>query len=550
MRATLTHSAFLLLALSGCTSGVVDKAKSEQADEAVDGPDGDIDTDTDDQDSGDSDDSGELPPASGLAEAITLPALQAHLDALQAIGEANGHTRQTFGPGFHDSVDYAIEVFEAAGYTVTRQDFSVAGFEEDGPPQLHQSTPTETTFASTHLATMTYSARGDVTAPLAAVDLMIPPGPSENASTSGCERSDFDAFPAGSVALIQRGSCTFADKVAHAEAAGAVAVIVFNEGQDGRVRAESWTLDPGNPPGIPVLAAAYSVGEALAVDLSSDEVQVRVVIDAGIVEQTISNVLAEDDKGDPDRLVVVGAHLDSVTAGPGINDNGSGTAFVLAAAQAAAAIELEPENRIRWALWGAEEIGLIGSDRYVSNLSREQMDQHLANLNFDMIGSPNGGRFIYDGDGSATGYPGPAGSDQIEWLFEEWFDGQGEAHAPTAFDGRSDYGPFIWNGIPAGGLFSGAEASKSMSEEDLFGGTAGQALDACYHRDCDDRDNIDETLLLEMSLAAAHVTHTVAHWTGPLGMPAPARAPHARPPEELPLSHGHDHGHGCHPVDR
>ena len=172
----------------------------------------------------------------------------------------------------------------------------------------------------------------------------------------------------------------------------------------------------------------------------------------------------------------------------------------------------------------------------------------MANLNFDMIGSPNGGRFIYDGDGSATGYAGPSGSDQIEWLFEDWFEAEGLAHAPTAFDGRSDYGPFINVGIPAGGLFTGAEARKSASEASAFGGEAGQPLDACYHRDCDSRTNIDEALLWEMSRAAAHVTWAVATLADPLGPPPPSRVPARAIPHDLPLSHGH--GHGCHPVDR
>ena len=166
-----------------------------------------------------------------------------------------------------------------------------------------------------------------------------------------------------------------------------------------------------------------------------------------------------------------------------------------------------------------------------------------------MIGSPNGGRFIYDGDGSATGYGGPAGSDAIEALFEEWFDANGLTHAPTAFDGRSDYGPFIWNGIPAGGLFSGAEARKSSTEAELFGGTAGADFDACYHQWCDTTDNIDPTLFLELSQAAAYVTQAVAEGGGPAGPPPPNRVPVARlDPHDLPLGHGH--GHGCHPVAR
>ena len=540
---------FALLLSSACATGVVDGPADKTGSEGTTGP-TDLDThDPDSADSADTADSGDLVPTTPLEDVLTQEALLGHLDALQAIADTHDHTRYTFGDGYKDSVAYAVSVFENAGYTVTQQTFTLSGFDEDSPPELSRIAPDSRAYPGADLRTLTYSAGGDVTAALAAVDVVMPPGASSNSSTSGCQASDFDGFPAGSVALIQRGSCSFSEKVQYAEAAGAVAVLIYNEGQSGRQAVESWTLDPGIPVRVPVLGTSFDVGADLYAALEAGPVEVRVVVDAGIVEESVTNVLAELDRGDPDQLVVVGAHLDSVTAGPGINDNGTGTAFVLAAAEAAVAVDLHPERRIRWALWGAEEIGLIGSDHYVSELSSADINRHYANLNFDMIGSPNGGRFIYDGDGSATGYAGPPGSDDIEALFEAWFDSQGLTHLPTAFDGRSDYGPFIWAGIPAGGLFSGAEVSKSSTEADLFGGRAGEPLDACYHQDCDSRSNIDETLFYEMSLAAAHVTRRVAEGTAAMGPPPPVRVPHPRiDPHTVPLGHGH--GHGCHPVDR
>jgi Zn-dependent M28 family amino/carboxypeptidase len=532
----------------GCAAGVVETSPSK----APPGEDGTSDPSLPGADSGqpvqgDTGATDSAEPVVALEDMLDRARILEHLDALQAIADLHGDTRQTFGTGFSDSVTYAASVFAEAGYTVTLQDFTMRGFSEDSPPVVEQVSPSPVVYASADLRTLTYSAGGEVQAPLASVDLTLPPSSSPS-STSGCTADDFVGFPVGSVALIQRGSCTFAEKVAQAEAAGAVGVLLFNEGQSGRTDVESWTLDGSVPVGIPVIGTSFSVGNDLAAALSVGAVEVHLVVDGGVVEQTITNVLAEREVGDPDQLVVVGAHLDSVSAGPGINDNGSGTAFVLAAAEAAAAGELVVDRRIRWALWGAEEIGLVGSDYYVSQLSSEELDRHHANLNFDMIGSPNGGRFIYDGDGSATGYAGPAGSDVIEGYFEAWFDSEGLAHAPTAFDGRSDYGPFIWAGIPAGGLFTGAEASMSATEAELFGGRAGEALDACYHQACDSRSNIDEDLLWEMSLAAAHVTGRVAADDGTMGMPGPERVPVARiPAHQLPVGHGH--GHGCHPVE-
>ncbi|HCH64057.1 MAG: aminopeptidase [Deltaproteobacteria bacterium] len=542
-----------------CSTGVVETSTKSTVTDAS----GSVtteDTDPAPDDGPDSADSGggDSPGDSGspvspavLVEEVTLDRLLTHIEALQSFADAHADNRNTFGSGFNQSVDYAVQVFEEAGYTVARQDFNVTGFTEGDPPSLEQITPNPQSYPAEDLRTLTYSNRGDVTAAVAAVDVELPPGSTSNSSTSACQASDFSDFVPGAVALIQRGSCTFAEKVTFAEAAGASAVILFNEGQSGRTEVESWTLDSSDPPAIPVLGTSFDVGNALGSALETGAVEVRVVVDAGLEVQVVTNVLAELPVGDPSQLLVVGAHLDSVTAGPGINDNGSGTAFVLAAAQAASAIDLATERRIRWALWGAEEIGLVGSEYYVSQLSDADRRLHVANLNFDMIGSPNGGRFIYDGDGSATGTAGPAGSDAIEALFEEWFEQNGLTHAPTAFDGRSDYGPFIWNGIPAGGLFSGAEARKSSTEAELFGGTAGQDFDACYHQWCDTTDNIDPVLFLELAQAAAYVTEKVAEGGGPAGPPPPNRIPMPKlDPHDLPLGHGHGHGHGCHPVAR
>ena len=161
--------------------------------------------------------------------------------------------------------------------------------------------------------------------------------------------------------------------------------------------------------------------------------------------------------------IVQGSHLDSVVPGPGINDNGSGSAYNLESAIQVVKNHIKTKNKIRFAWWGAEEFNLLGSQFYVDSLSDEEFAKILANLNFDMIASPNFVRFVYDGDGSDTGTAGPAGSGEIEQIFVDWFDSQGLATEPTAFDGRSDYGPFIDRGAPAGGLFTGAEGVKTAA---------------------------------------------------------------------------------------
>jgi len=127
-----------------------------------------------------------------------------------------------------------------------------------------------------------------------------------------------------------------------------------------------------------------------------------------------------------------------------------------------------------------------------------------------MLGSPNYVRFVYDGDGSDTGTVGPNGSAQIESVFNTYFASQGLASEPTAFDGRSDYGPFIAVGIPAGGLFSGAEGIKTEEEAQVYGGTAGEPYDACYHQACDTTNNLSPAALSELGDAATHAVYTLA----------------------------------------
>ena len=168
------------------------------------------------------------------------------------------------------------------------------------------------------------------------------------------------------------------------------------------------------------------------------------------------------------------------------------------------------QRKVRFAFWGAEEAGLLGSQYYVDNLSNAQLANIYANLNFDMLGSPNYVRFVYDGDGSDSEPAGPPGSDAIEEIFTDYFTSQGLASAPTEFSGRSDYGPFIAEGVPAGGLFSGAEGVKTAEEAEVYGGTAGEWYDPCYHQACDNINNLSTKALSEMGDAAAHAVWTLA----------------------------------------
>lgn len=449
----------------------------------------------------------------GFRKAVGLAGMYEHLAAFQGFSDANGGNRVAGGPGYQASADYVEQRLEAAGYEVSRFPFTFTFNDDATPPALAQTAPNPTTYnPGVDFASMTYSGNGDVTAPVTAVDLDFPPPAVAGASDSGCEAADFAGFPAGTIAMVQRGTCNFGVKVDLAAAAGAVGVIIFNEGQEGRTGVINGTL--GEPTrGVPAVGATFAIGTDLANGVTNGATgsTVRLKVDRVNEQRTTDNVIAETPTGDPDDVVVVGAHLDSVSAGAGINDNGSGSAGILEIAEALAARDFDVRNKVRFAWWGAEESGLIGSTRYVESLSQAELDRIRLNLNFDMIGSPNYVRFVYDGDNSA--FPagvgsadGPEGSGEIERVFHHYFANVGLASSETPFSGRSDYGPFIAEGIPAGGLFTGAEGVKTAQEAAVYGGTAGVAYDPCYHAFCDTIDNVSQQGLDEMADAAAHAT--------------------------------------------
>jgi Zn-dependent M28 family amino/carboxypeptidase len=434
-----------------------------------------------------------------LRNAVTADAIMDHLAELQKIADNNGDTRASGTAGYDASVDYIEDLLVAAGYEVTRQNFLFNSFQELVTPVFERVSPDPVTYVPNEdFITMDYSGSGDVTAPLQAVDLVLPPGPTASTSTSGCEAEDFADFVAGNIALIQRGTCDFAVKAANAFDAGAVGVIIFNEGQEGRTETLAGTLGFEFSDDLPVIGTSFEIGNELAALLAAGEVVIHLLTETLIeLDVPTQNLIAETPTGRDDRVVMAGAHLDSVPAGPGINDNGSGSATLLELALQIAELGIEPRNTVRFAWWGAEEAGLVGSQFYVDSLSKSEAKDIELYLNFDMIGSPNYARFVYDGDGSAFGIRGPAGSRAIEEVFEEFFASQGLASEPTAFDGRSDYDAFITAGIPAGGLFTGAEDNKTEDQVALYGGLAtfdGEvvAYDPCYHQACDSLDPIGD----------------------------------------------------------
>lgn len=202
------------------------------------------------------------------------------------------------------------------------------------------------------------------------------------------------------------------------------------------------------PSGIPVVGTTHSLGKAMVKAARKGGLRLRVKTRTVHGKRSSANVIADTARGRAGNVVVAGAHLDSVPAGPGINDNGTGAAALLAIAGKFRELGAgNVRNRVRFVWWGAEEEGLRGSAHYVRSLSRADREKIALNLNFDMLGSPNGVRGVYDGDhSSGAGTRAPAGSGAIERMFREYFKRRGLATAEAEFNGRSDYGPFIERG--------------------------------------------------------------------------------------------------------
>jgi Zn-dependent M28 family amino/carboxypeptidase len=460
---------------------------------------------------------------SRLREAVTVEGITEHQAALEAIANDNLTagipTRATGTPGHEASVDYVVDKMEAAGFNVSLQPFEADIFFEETAAAFEQVAPDPTVYPRYDgengvWYTASFSGDGDVTAEAVAVDFTEPTA-EPSASTSGCEAEDFGPEVVGKIVLLQRGTCDFGLKAELAGAAGAVGAVIFNEGTIGAPDRNDVLVPTlvGYDVSIPVVGTDYATGRAL-VDQADGDLELRVKVD-GFVDQDVetNNVIAESPGGRSDRTVVVGGHLDSVHEGPGINDDGSGVSMMLETAEQMKELNYTPRNKVRFIFFSGEEQGLLGSDYYVSTLSKPQIKDISVMLDYDMLASGNYGRFIYDGDGDDYGFAGPNGSGVIEQVFKDFWDSQGLAYETIPFDGRSDYDAFTAAGVPAGGIFAGAEVPKTAAQVALYGGEAGVPFDPCYHQLCDTLENINEQGLLEHKDAAVHAIATFAQTT-------------------------------------
>ncbi|KAK3369587.1 hypothetical protein B0T24DRAFT_362328 [Lasiosphaeria ovina] len=411
-----------------------------------------------------------------LQAEITTEGLWANLVALDGIASANGGNRAFGLPGYAASVDYVwSRVSNITGTKAWKQDFtalfnSVESIElkVDGEGiYVYGLTFSPSTSASGLTAEVVHGPEG----------------------VAGCDAASYDGLDVtGKIVLVERWRCltggTLAGRLLPAARAGAAAVLIYN---DQPANATAGTLSAPNPEFVP--AGFINQDDGLRIKQRLDAggtIQAYFQQTQVIENRTTQNILVETEDGDPDNVIVLGAHLDSVQAGPGINDDGSGTSLLLELFRGT--IKYETRNKVRFAWWGAEENGLVGSRAYCSSLAADEADRILAYLNFDMVSKGYFG--VGDGDGSTHGSVAPAGSGVIERIYVDHFESQGLVVTPAIITNGSDYASF-WQvlGKPFGFLNTGT----------------GAAQDPCYHQACDTINNPDPRTITINARAAAHM---------------------------------------------
>ncbi|KAH0294811.1 Zn-dependent exopeptidase, partial [Aureobasidium sp. EXF-3399] len=423
---------------------------------------------------------------------IDINKLVARAEALSKIAdlslsEYNHPTRVIGSQGHLGTVDYIYSELSKLGdyYNVTNQTFpAVSGNVFESRLVVGYEVPKSASPMSLTPPTKQHE-------PVYGKLLLVPNG--------GCSASDFSRNMTGHIALIKRGTCSFGDKSANAGKAGADAAIIYNNDNS----TLSGTLGSPSPYHIATfgVSAAEAAPWVAALQNGTTGLDAIAYIDSTVDEIMTTNVIAQTTAGDPENCVMLGGHSDSVAAGPGINDDGSGTISLLEIATQLTKYEVN--NCVRFGWWAGEEEGLLGSTYYAEQLSAAENQKIRLFMDYDMMASPNGVFQIYN----STNGQNPAGSGELRVLYEDWYKEQGLNYTYIVFDGRSDYVGFLDAGIPSGGIATGAEGIKTKEEASIFGGEAGSQYDPCYHELCDDIHNLD---LTEWEANTKLIAHSVA----------------------------------------
>jgi hypothetical protein len=467
--------------------------------------------------------------AKKLLPCIQTADLWQHMMDFQAIADANpgpdGHPSRNSGePGYLASVRYVAKKMQQAGYRTSVQTYQFPYSSFVGAPSLQITAPAPQSFtlgSDWNAGISNGTADADV---VPAGGIILPPTP-DPSSASGCTAADFANFPAGRIALVQRGTCNFGVKVVNAQNAGAGGILIFNEGQPGRtgifgggslVDADNNPVDPT----IPVGFVTFATGQQLYQDYKAGKAP-HVKLDVHSItdpHRDDYNLIAESKGGDPNHVVVVDAHLDAIY-GAGMLDNASGSATILDIAEQMR--KVNPRNKLRFIWFGGEELGLLGSSYYVDNLPKEQLAKIGYDLDADVTATKNGVWGVLDPaadnlfggrppDFPANVYaPSLVGRDQAVDYLDSIFKNH-IFFSPVGTDAFN----FNAAGVPASGVLTGQDCCKTDAEVSQFGGfpgnfegtvpgTDGGCVDNPF-RWCDNLSNNDPGVLTFMSRAFAN----------------------------------------------
>jgi Predicted aminopeptidases len=439
--------------------------------------------------------------ADHLEHRVTGAKVFQHLRALQRIADANGGVRATDTPGYTASANYVATRLRRAGYQVTRQQvpYTDAAFDAETARETSPSTQ------DINVLMMRFSPSGPAGGITA--DVVAPPTERDGVliADPGCTPESYDGLDAaGKIVVVPRAACGFDVQQEVAASLGAVAFVTYlvTPSPD-----NIWRLFVFEPDRfhIPSATVSQSQGEALAAAASHGPVRLALDLRAHLIHRTTENIIAETTGGRADHVVMAGAHLDSVSEGPGIDDNASSAAALLEIAEDIAPMQSKLVNKVRFAFWGAEELVDVGSGFYVEQLSQQERGAIAYYLNSELIAAPNFATFVVH-------VPGGSAADQrVENEYAGYFTRRG-----LPFERQdnvvvgSDDEAFSAVGIPIGGVNGAQFSAKSPAEAAVFGGTAGQLFDHCYHQACDRLDDLNATALDRHARATAWVVGDLA----------------------------------------
>jgi Zn-dependent M28 family amino/carboxypeptidase len=433
-----------------------------------------------------------------LASKATVDGMYTHLRKLQEIADANDRTRADGTPGYQASVDYVAQALRDKGFDVQTPEFDRLSTTRRGNPTL---TVAGQGYSVDQASLLLTTAPGG----LSAVTLR-PQKP------AGCVAADYGTVSvSGAIAVVDDTGCSVVDKHNAAVARGAVGLLVVS--QPGPEGSPPDLFTPGYYQQLTVPVAV--IGNDANAALRRTSAPVRLTLDSKAAMVKSRSVVAQTKSGDTSNVVLVGAHLDSGQAGPGINDNGSGVAAVL---ETAAALGSQPQisNAVRFAFWGSEETGMDGSTKYVRSLNRDQLNDIALYLNLDTLGSPNAGYFTDDGDQSGQPNPDlpasdvPVGAAGIERTLAGYLNLAGIRPADVPLGRTTDYWPFLTAGVPVGGVTTGVGQTKTAVQARLWGGKAGVAFDPNNRTALDTIENVNRDALSVTGPGVAFAVGTYA----------------------------------------